>query len=684
LFKCSCRLIIMLLFVLLWPLPPSSFAAAEDIAKPSVDTQQQAVEAAIARVKPALVRIHVVSATYYRGREEKVESYGSGVIISEDGYVVTNHHVAGNARYISCTMADREEIDAELVGTDPQTDIAIIRLCPDKPKRFPFALFGDSSKVKVGDNVLAMGSPLAFSQSVTRGVVSNTELTMSDIFNEMLELDGEDVGSIVVWIAHDADIYGGNSGGPLVNLEGKIIGINEISVGLGGAIPGNLASEIADKLISAGRVRRSWLGIGVQPLLKNSTEKRGVLISDVMQGSPAHKAGVQAGDILVKLGEQPVDVRFREEMPAFNRCVAALEIGKEIEMALIRQGKELSLSVTAEERPSAVEKVREQKIWGICVCDITPMRARRIGRSSLSGVLVKSVRTGSPCDNAKPSLEADDIIVSIAGKPVAAIDELTDITEELLKGETEQIPVLVEFERKESNYLTVLKIGPDDSRDQGLEVVKAWIPAGIQVLTADMAFALGLEGKRGARIVQVYSGSSAEKAGLRVGDIVVALDGQPIEATRQEDLEVLPTMVRQYRIGSAVELTVLRNAGEIKIQMKLPAAPKPAREMDRYRCENYDFSVRDIAFMDRIKEGWSEKQTGVIAEAVDDGGWASLGGLSSGDLIYAVGGYVINDVAGFERIMQQVMAESSRTIIVQVERKRQNIYLELQAAKNRK
>jgi len=230
----------------------------------------------------------------------------------------------------------------------------------------------------------------------------------------------------------------------------------------------------------------------------------------------------------------------------------------------------------------------------------------------------------------------------------------------------------------------VLKIGPDDSRDQGLEVVKAWIPAGIQVLTADMAFALGLEGKRGARIVQVYSGSSAEKAGLRVGDIVVALDGQPIEATRQEDLEVLPTMVRQYRIGSAVELTVLRNAGEIKIQMKLPAAPKPAREMDRYRCENYDFSVRDIAFMDRIKEGWSEKQTGVIAEAVDDGGWASLGGLSSGDLIYAVGGYVINDVAGFERIMQQVMAESSRTIIVQVERKRQNIYLELQAAKNRK
>jgi serine protease Do len=244
--------------------------------------------------------------------------------------------------------------------------------------------------------------------------------------------------------------------------------------------------------------------------------------------------------------------------------------------------------------------------------------------------------------------------------------------------------VLVEFERKESNYLTVVKIGPDDSRDQGLEVVKAWVPAGIQVLTVDMASALGLEGKRGARIVQVYPGSNAEKAGLKVGDIIVALDGQPIEATRQEDIEVLPTMIRQYRIGSVVELTVLRNARQLALQMKLPAAPKPAREMDRYRCEDYDFSVRGIAFMDRIKEGWSEKQTGVIAEAVDDGGWASLGGLVSGDLIRAVGGYVVNDVAGFERIMQQVMAESSRTIAVQVERKRQNIYLELQAAKNRK
>ncbi|MDD3927351.1 MAG: trypsin-like peptidase domain-containing protein, partial [bacterium] len=154
-FKRSCYLVAILLAILLWTLFPSAFAAGEDLVKVSVDVQQPAVEAAIAKVKPALVRIHVVSAAYYEGREEKSEAYGSGVIISEEGYVVTNHHVAGDARYISCTMADREEIDAELVGTDPQTDIAVIRLRPDKPRRFPFAVFGDSSKVKAGDNILA-------------------------------------------------------------------------------------------------------------------------------------------------------------------------------------------------------------------------------------------------------------------------------------------------------------------------------------------------------------------------------------------------------------------------------------------------------------------------------------------------------------------------------------------------
>ena len=179
-----------------------------------------AIAAALSKISPSLVRIHVVTYDYEEGREIKREAAGSGTIISTEGHVLTNHHVAGRTRTLMCTLADREEIPADLVGTDPLSDIAVIKLRPPKPRSFPVARFGDVSRLKVGDPVMALGSPLALSQSVTMGIVSNTEMIMPGLFwpfNRMT-LEGEDVGSIVRWIGHDAAIYGGNSGGPLVNM----------------------------------------------------------------------------------------------------------------------------------------------------------------------------------------------------------------------------------------------------------------------------------------------------------------------------------------------------------------------------------------------------------------------------------------------------------------------------------
>ena len=189
--------------------------------------------------------------------------------------IVTNHHVAGRTRAITCTLANREEMPAELVGTDPLSDIAVIQLKPATPRTFPVAAFGDVTKLNVGDRVLALGSPLALSQSVTMGIVSNTEMIMPGMFwpfNRMT-LDGEDVGSIVRWIGHDAAIFGGNSGGPLVNLQGQIVGINEISLGLAGAIPADLAREVAEAIMREGRVKRGWIGLEIQPLLSSSTSE---------------------------------------------------------------------------------------------------------------------------------------------------------------------------------------------------------------------------------------------------------------------------------------------------------------------------------------------------------------------------------------------------------------------------
>src|SRR5437016_7722181 len=251
-----------------------------------------AVDAAITRMRPALVRIHVVSTEYREGREMKMQAVGSGAIISKDGYLVTNHHVAGHGARMVCTLWNREEIEAELVGTDPLTDISVLKLKPEKPRHFAAAGFGDSSKMRVGDYVLAMGSPMALSQSVTLGIISNSEMVMPRFFGPFarFKLDGEDVGTLVRWIGHDAPIYGGNSGGPLVNLRGEIIGINEISFGLGGAIPGNLARSVAGQIMTGGRIQRSWLGIDAQPLFKHAKGEHGVLISGVLEDSPAAKA----------------------------------------------------------------------------------------------------------------------------------------------------------------------------------------------------------------------------------------------------------------------------------------------------------------------------------------------------------------------------------------------------------
>ncbi|MFP6900836.1 MAG: trypsin-like peptidase domain-containing protein, partial [Opitutales bacterium] len=215
------------------------------------DSLDDTIQRSVAKVYPAIVRIHVVAENGSGGRMKKSRGSGSGVIISKEGHVVTNHHVAGRAIRLTCRLNDGQELEATLVGTDILTDLSVLRLRLDQrtgDSPLPTAKFGDSEKIKVGDVVLAMGSPAGLSQSVTRGIASN--LAMIPPGSQTFRLDGENVGMLVRWIGHDAIIFPGNSGGPLVNLKGEIIGINEVGIGsLGGAIPGNLAWNVAQQLI---------------------------------------------------------------------------------------------------------------------------------------------------------------------------------------------------------------------------------------------------------------------------------------------------------------------------------------------------------------------------------------------------------------------------------------------------
>lgn len=654
----------------------------------AADAAEATIDAAVTKVKPALVRIHVVTLEYRQGREIKFETSGSGTIITKEGHIITNHHVAGKANRLVCTLSDKNEVEADLIGTDPLTDISIIKLRPYGLGDFPTAPFGNSAELKVGDPVLAMGSPLALSQSVTAGIVSNTEMTMPRLTwpFDKLTLEGEDVGSIVRWIGHDAAIFGGNSGGPLINLRGEIVGINEISMGLSGAIPGNLAKAVAEKIIKEGRVIRSWTGLEIQPLLKSSGQARGALVSGTIEGSPAEKAGFQPGDILRKLQGHEITVRFPEELPLVNQLMMSLPLGRAVEVVVLRNGREKTLSVTPETREGAQAATRELKAWGIAATDLTLWMVKEMKRTSRDGVLVKGVRPGGPCEEAKPVIGDRDIIVEVAGKPVRNLNELVNVTEEITRGKDKPVPVVVAFERNTERYLTLVKLGTQTTVDPGLEARKAWLPVATQVITRELAATLGIENRTGARVTRVYAGSTAERAGLRVGDLIVALDGQTIPASQPEDVEVFPTMIRQYKIGATVDLTVLRatpgaplnELKETKIKVELATSPKVSREMKRYRDDNFDFTVRDLTFTDKAQEQWKEEQEGVWVDAVGEGGWAALGRLAVGDLILSVDQQRVPNVQTLERIMKGIGQTKPKEVVFQVRRGIHNLYIELQ------
>ncbi len=648
-------------------------------------TIRRTIDEAIAKVKPALVRILVVSVEYYNGREVKHEFAGSGVIITKEGHVITNHHVVGKAKQITCTLSNKEEIEADLVSTDPLTDISVIKLHNKGGKGFPFAEFGDSSILKVGDTVLAMGSPFALSQSVTMGIVSNTEVIMPKFFWPMnkFTLEGEDVGSIVRWIGHDAPIYGGNSGGPLVNLRGEIIGINEISLGISGAIPGNLAKGVAEKLIKFGKVPRSWIGLEVQPLFRNSGQGKGLVVSGTIEESPAEKAGFLPGDILLRLAGKETDVIFQEEIPVFNQSVMELPIGKEVEAIVLRHGKEIALRVTTQEREYVKSKTIELKQWGITVRNLSLLNAKEMKRENKNGVLVTTVRTGGPCWESKPRINSNDVIVGVNGRQIRNVEELVEMTSTFAKSKNEPLPVIVAFERKKEEYVTVVKLTVEKgTRDQGFEVQKAWLPAAMQVLTKEIAKELGIAEIKGMRVTQVYPNSSAERSGLRVGDIITAIDREPLHASSPEDYEILQTIIRQYKISSKVELAIVRNKEKFNILVELEKSPKPPNEMNKYIDDNFELTVRDIAFLDRAQEDWKEDEKGVLVEAVGEGGWASLAKLAVGDLIRAVNGEPISDAVSFEKIMKNISDKKLKRVLFQVKRGIHIFYVELEPTWN--
>jgi len=386
------------------------------------------------RLLEAVVRIDVRETTLEDGAQRIISGIGSGVIISEDGLILTNAHVASPlAVDISVTLASLERVNARLVGWDHWTDLAVIRVdLADLRRRnlkFAYAEFGDSGTLTPGETVYAVGTPYGLTRTVTRGIISNNNRP----FEDPRGIRGYEVGMFNNWLQTDAAINPGNSGGPLVTEDGRVVGINSRAYigaeNLGFAIPGNVARRVAGLLVKQGAITRSYLGIvpGVLQDLErfySLASNTGMLVNSVDPGSPAARAGLHPGDILLSLNGQKIDGRFPEQLPPIENLIADLPVGSSVNLGVKRGAQVLELTAVSEKLESRVGEEWAFEKWGLSVRRVSRAFARENQLSDDLGVLVIGVQAGYPA--ALSGIAVGDIITKVAGVPISRLAVLKE------------------------------------------------------------------------------------------------------------------------------------------------------------------------------------------------------------------------------------------------------------------
>ncbi len=444
-------------------------SAADPAAKPrggaatagSVELQRL-IYAARDRVLPALVNVQPVVPDYSSGTKEKSQVTGSGVVIRDDGYVVTNYHVAGHSEYVICTLWNKERVRADLVGGDPLTDLAVLKLdfSDSQAERPKAAEFGDSDQLQTGQLVMALGSPYALSRSLSFGVISTTDRYLPADFRLP---SGERTGIFNTWIQTDAAINPGNSGGPLVDLAGRVIGINSrafvMANSLGFSIPSNVVEEVVRAIIANGRIDRSWIGVEVQPLQELeeffAAQSGGVLVSDVEPDSPAEMAGIRPGDLLVRVGGKEVTARFYEEIPLFYENVAHLPVDAEVAIEYQRAGVLTTVRLMPREYGRSSGGDFEVKSWGFTVRGITQQMVLEYRLEDQRGVLVSGVRGGGAAEEA--GLAAQDIVRFVGETRIETLEQFRQLYDEVSKADPTR--VMINVLRRDSGRFVLLKLG---------------------------------------------------------------------------------------------------------------------------------------------------------------------------------------------------------------------------------
>ena len=389
--------------------------------------------------------------------EQQFRSLGTGFVIHPDGYIVTNYHVIENASKINISfLNEKKDYEAKVIGFDEKTDIALIKV--DHPGSLPAAPLGNSSKLRPGDWVLAIGNPFELGHTATVGIVS--------ALGRKISLPGQRNRLYDSFIQTDASINPGNSGGPLFNANGEVIGVNTAilgssggNIGIGFARPINLVKDIITQLKNEGRVVRGWLGVLIQPVDKDVADAMGLegtqgsLVADIVDGSPASKAGFEIGDVILKFDGKTVEKN--EDLPVL---VAETPIRKTVNVIVFRAGKEITVKAKIEElKDKSVVKKKNEEVkisksyFGLRVQELTEEIASSLGITEATGLIVTNVKEGSQA--AKAGIQSRDVILKLSSKKMTTLDQFQSTIESFPEGKT----ILVLILRNDNTLFLTLK-----------------------------------------------------------------------------------------------------------------------------------------------------------------------------------------------------------------------------------
>jgi serine protease Do len=384
------------------------------------------------------------------GKKRKAQSLGSGFIIDETGYVITNNHVIDNAEKIMVILYDDTSFEATVVGKDPKTDVALLKIDPKKTK-LKAVKFGDSNNLRVGDWVMAIGNPFGFGGTVTAGIVSARGRNLSGSYDD--------------YIQTDASINRGNSGGPLFDMKGNVVGINTAifsqsggSVGIGFAVSSNLAKQVTDQLKQYGRTKRGWLGVLIQEITQEIADSlgmksaKGALVSSATEGGPAEKAGVKTGDVILKFND--IEIESMKELP---KVVAGTPVGKSVPLVILRNGKELTLNVVLGELELAEKEnligqannsgsdSKEYEKLGFVAEELNSSNKSKFNIKDVDkGIVITSVKEESPAQAA--GIVAGMVIVRVGQVEVNSLSVIDQALQSAIKQKRKALLFLVKVE----------------------------------------------------------------------------------------------------------------------------------------------------------------------------------------------------------------------------------------------